>query len=1199
MGINPENKQLATDMPNLNPILENDLVKTAANTPITISLATLLANDTDPNDDDLLVTGVSQTSYGSLVNNNDGTYTYTPNTGYYGFDSFTYSVSDGQGGVSTATVNINVSQPYVVVDSLDDGYYIINKLTTVNNTLYISSFGQRDTTAIWRINQTTGNVEYVSGYGEITGGRLALINDTLYLASISRSTDQISSIYKLDNSTGKFVEIGGRIQASGDLVFFKTNYSFNESLKNVNGTFYLTTIGVDYSYESGNISLWKIDNTTKDFVLVIQQQDNIVDFDEVNGTLYVIGYNRSNGYNLSKIDNGTSTPVFVADISPGSGYNNQPYFLGSANDTLYLVLNDAIRGNELWKIDNSTGNPVLVADINVGIGSSNPSFVGKFNNTLYFVANGGNTGRELWKVDNSTGNPVLVADINPGVGSSNPSNLIQVNDKVYFIADNGNSGQELWQLDLTTNAVVQVKDINPGAGSSNPSNLTNINGNLYFTANNGSTGFELWVLDKHTANLVQLTDIINPGSASSSPSDIYQVDNTVYFLASSSGGYYNRQLWAFLVNPESVNISPVASNDSITTNENTPIIISAATLLANDTDADGDTLSITTITQPTNGSLIDNNNGTYTYTPNQNYSGTDSFTYSISDGQGGNNTATVYLTINNVITGTSASETLNGTASNDIIDGLDGNDKLYGKLGNDTLRGGTGNDWLDGGTGADEMIGGSGNDIYFVDDSGDTIVEEANGGTDAVISTISWELGNHLENLTLTGSNTINGTGNSGNNVLIGNSAANVLSGGSGNDWLVGGAGNDSLLGGTDNDTLYGGTGNDSLNGGAGADEMIGGSGNDTYYVDDSGDAIIEDANGGTDTVSVNFSWELGNYLENLTLTGNNAINGTGNDGNNVLIGNSAANVLSGNNGNDWLSGLGGNDRLLGDNGNDTLHGNDGDDTLIGGRGSDSLTGGAGKDSFQLSRPVGSDFDTITDFNVADDKIIISKAEFGLSQGVGVLDASVFRLGTSATTASDRFIYDQSTGNLFFDADGNGSAAQVRIAQLSNKPALANTNITVAEIAPPTTQFKTFTFYSPGIYPFGLNYFTGEDTDDNGFIDESELSTFYFDSRRYWGYVYDLNDVRSFRYQLGSNSVSWKIAGSGKPTLFGFGGLVAEYQLPAPIQHNIGTSASETLNGTASNDIIDGLDGNDKLYGELGNDTLRGGTGADEMIGGS
>ncbi|PHM10790.1 cadherin-like domain-containing protein, partial [Nostoc sp. 'Peltigera malacea cyanobiont' DB3992] len=262
------------------------------------------------------------------------------------------------------------------------------------------------------------------------------------------------------------------------------------------------------------------------------------------------------------------------------------------------------------------------------------------------------------------------------------------------------------------------------------------------------------------------------------------------------------------INITAVNDAPVAVNDSITTKRNIPVIISATTLLSNDKDVDvSDVLSITGFTQPSQGSLVNNNDGTYTYTPAQNYYGFDSFTYSISDGHGGNSTATVNLTINqyNVINGTLGADNLNGTVNIDVISGLQGNDTLQGLGDNDTLDGGDGNDSLDGGAGVDNLIGGKGNDTCIVDNLNDIIIEGLNAGTDLVKSSVSWVLGNNLENLTLTGSGAINGTGNSFNNILIGNTGANILSGENGNDNLFGDSDNDTLLGGASNDTLDGG----------------------------------------------------------------------------------------------------------------------------------------------------------------------------------------------------------------------------------------------------------------------------------------------------------------------------------------------------------------------------------------------------------
>ena len=98
------------------------------------------------------------------------------------------------------------------------------------------------------------------------------------------------------------------------------------------------------------------------------------------------------------------------------------------------------------------------------------------------------------------------------------------------------------------------------------------------------------------------------------------------------------------------------------------------------------------------------------------------------------------------------------------------------------------------------MVGGLGNDTYQVDTTTDTITENANQGTDTVQSSVTYTLGNNLENLTLTGTTNINGTGNTLNNIITGNSGKNTLTGSAGNDTLIGGTGNDTITGGAGSD---------------------------------------------------------------------------------------------------------------------------------------------------------------------------------------------------------------------------------------------------------------------------------------------------------------------------------------------------------------------------------------------------------------
>ena len=352
------------------------------------------------------------------------------------------------------------------------------------------------------------------------------------------------------------------------------------------------------------------------------------------------------------------------------------------------------------------------------------------------------------------------------------------------------------------------------------------------------------------------------------------------------------------------------------------------------------------------------------------------------------------------ISGLDGDDTLNGNDGNDNLNGGDGKDLLSGGAGNDTLTGGTGGDQLNGGAGDDTTTGGDGNDTYFVDSDLDYAIESnavlGSGGDDLVVSGVSYWLGDNFERLTLSGTAAIAAIGNGLANALTGNSAANVLNG-------------------------YGG--NDSLNGGGGADVMNGGDGSDIYYIDNGADKAIESnaalASGGSDLVVSTVTFALGANVERMTLSGAAAIGGTGN---------ALANQLTGNSGANTLAGLGGNDVISGGAGNDTIKG---------GLGNDWLTGGAGRDVFVFDtvlRP-SANRDTIKDFSSADDTIKLENAVFtGLGTSIGALAAAKFWASAQgvAHDASDRIIYNKSTGVLSYDADGNGKGAAIQFALLEN-----------------------------------------------------------------------------------------------------------------------------------------------------------------------
>lgn len=372
------------------------------------------------------------------------------------------------------------------------------------------------------------------------------------------------------------------------------------------------------------------------------------------------------------------------------------------------------------------------------------------------------------------------------------------------------------------------------------------------------------------------------------------------------------------------------------------------------------------------------------------------------------------------------------------------------------ITGNAASNTLNGGAGADSLAGGFGDDIYTVDNTGDSITEDSNAGADRINSSVSFTLPNQVENLFLTGTLAINGVGNDLANLLQGNAAANILDGAAGADVLKGGGGddvywvensadtvNEALNAGTDKirstvtytlpnnveslellgtavingngntlgNVLIGNAASNVLNGAAGADTLAGGLGDDGYTVDNVGDVVTELPNEGLDRVNSSVSYVLPDNVENLTLTGNAAINATGNGLNNSITGNAAANVIDGGAGHDVLNG---------------------------GNGDNTLTGGSGVDYFQFR--VAGHIDTITDFNVVDDTIKLDKKVFSVFTNPlpSPIAPGQFVTGTQALDANDFIVYNKTTGAVFYDADGNGAGEAVQFAGVT--PGLALTN---------------------------------------------------------------------------------------------------------------------------------------------------------------
>jgi Ca2+-binding RTX toxin-like protein len=405
---------------------------------------------------------------------------------------------------------------------------------------------------------------------------------------------------------------------------------------------------------------------------------------------------------------------------------------------------------------------------------------------------------------------------------------------------------------------------------------------------------------------------------------------------------------------------------------------------------------------------------------------------------------------NDSFTGSNLAERVSGGIGNDVLNGAGGDDQLDG---------GAGNDSLDGGSGLDILAGGAGDDSYFLD-AGDVVIEALGEGFDIVYARSSLVLSpgaavevlGTVDNMATTA---LSLTGNELDNYVTGNAGANTLDGGAGGF-----------------DTLWGRDGDDS-------------------YLVDAGDVVIEYAGQGYDIV---YSWSnhilAAGFAVEVLATGNNmattAINLTGNELDNYVTGNAGANTLDGGGGSDVLWGREGDDSYLVDGndivmeyagqGNDIVYarssyalgagvwiemlgtvdntataaidltgnelanfvtGNAGANVLNGGAGADQLFGRGGADTFAFTTALGGgNVDAILDFVSGADRIALDDAIFAGIGGPGGLNANTFVLGSAAQDANDRIVYNSTTGQLFYDADGNGAGGQVLFAMLQSSPAL-------------------------------------------------------------------------------------------------------------------------------------------------------------------
>jgi Ca2+-binding RTX toxin-like protein/antitoxin component YwqK of YwqJK toxin-antitoxin module len=575
---------------------------------------------------------------------------------------------------------------------------------------------------------------------------------------------------------------------------------------------------------------------------------------------------------------------------------------------------------------------------------------------------------------------------------------------------------------------------------------------------------------------------------------------------------------------------------------------------------------------------------------------------------------------NDAISGNDGNDQLFGEAGWDAVFGGDGNDELWGMDGNDLLDAGNGDDLLAGGAGDDVMQGGAGDDSYEVDSAADVVDETIEGGisgmsgsgdaggVDSVRASINYTLGALIENLTLTGTNSLTGTGNAGNNMLVGNEAGN---------------------------TLYGQDGSDTLDGAAGADTLIGGTGDDTYVLDNAGDLVVEQSGEGDDTVRSRIGYSLNSNVENLTLVGVNDIDGTGNEMDNRLTGNAGANVLGGGAGNDVLLGMKGNDVLNGGSGADQMSGGVGDDSYAVDNTGDLVAEAAaeGADSVSASidysltanvenltltgsaiRATGNELDNRlmgnAEANVIDGGVGIDAMSGGLGNDTYIVDNSADAIveiadeGGDCVTASANYTLSVNIENLTL----TGAATLGTGNELANTLTANDLGNTLSGLAGNDTLFggaRADTLLggadNDSLQGNGgddlLDGGTGTDTMVGGLGNDSYLVDNAGDQVVEVGGDGTDSVSASIDYALTVNVENLTLAGNATQ---GTGNELVNTLTANDLGNMIdGMAGADTLIGGAGADTLIGGADNDTLQGNAGADLLNGGTGADQMAGGA
>ncbi|WP_370336621.1 beta strand repeat-containing protein [Parvularcula marina] len=949
------------------PVAVDDAVTTDEDT-AAVSIS-LLGNDFDPDASDvILIESIDTTgTTGLVMETGVDSYTYDPNgqfdylaAGETATDSFTYTISDGYGGTDTATVTITITGVNNDPDAMDDtastdedsSIAVISVLANdtdvdASDMLSISGFDTTGTLGVVT-NNGDGTFSYDTNgqFEALNAGETATDSFTYTVSDGNGGTDTatvtITIIGVNDNTGGMNADpVAGNDTAMTD----------EDSAIAV-----ISVLDNDSDPDMGDVLNVTSFNAAGTLGLVTNNGDGTFAYNPNGQFDYLaVGESATDSftYTISDGNGGTDTATVTVTIT---GVNDDPVAAGdtamtdedSALAAISVLGNDSdVDASDTLSVMsfNATSAAGLVSNNGDGTFAYDPN--GQFD----YLATGETA------TDSFT---YIVSDGNGGTDTATVTITITgVNDDPDAMDDTATTDED------SSIAVISVLANDSDVDASDVLSITglNVTGTIGVVTNNGDGTFSYDTNGQF--------EYLEAGETAT--------DSFSYTVSDGNGGTDTATVTITITGVSDVmNTDPVAVADSVSTSQNSAI--STIAVLANDTDADMDTLSIASFdTSGTQGIVINNGNGTFAYNPNAafNYLGagetaTDSFTYTVSDGKGGMDTATVTITVTgindqpNAVDDMLSTDEETATAVFDVLandSDIDSTDTIS-FVGYDD-------------TGMLGVLVSNGDGTFTYDpngqfddlESGETATEtftytvsDGNGGSDTATVTITIiglgdGSGSTPKDDTLIGTDESEEfSGLDGNDLIYGLGGNDTLDGGDGKDTLIGGGDSDSLVGGRLGDLIYGDRdaprpddtapeGNDYVFGAAGDDTIFGQGGNDTLdgaYGDDEieggegDDSILGDQ--GEDTL-------MGGDGEDTIKGGRNDDQISGGSGDDLLIGNNGFDVLRGDAGNDELRGGYGDDDLVGGSGDDLLKGEDRHDLLSGGTGDDTLIGGQGRDT--------------------------------------------------------------------------------------------------------------------------------------------------------------------------------------------------------------------------------------------------------------